>query len=126
MIRRAELSDKTTRLPVKASITIERGTAVGDDGSGFARELVAADPFFGFALEDATGGSSDGDTFINVQYEGAFALTVASSTAATAGALVYASAKNTFTMTSTSNSLIGRQVGLIDSDTYVNIKGVKD
>ena len=41
--------DQRGEIPVAASTTIYAGSAVGDNGSGYARQLVAADPFRGFA-----------------------------------------------------------------------------
>jgi hypothetical protein len=40
-------------LPVKASTKIYEGAFVGDDASGYARGLVASDPFLGVAVRQA-------------------------------------------------------------------------
>jgi len=40
---------KTNDFPVVAADIIYEGAAVGDNASGYARPLVAADPFWGFA-----------------------------------------------------------------------------
>lgn len=93
-------------LPVKASSTIYEGSAVGAS-AGYARALVAADQFLGFALAKAVGGTSDGDVRVNVRSAGRVQLTV---TAAVTdiGADVYASDDGTFTLTATSNSFVGK------------------
>ncbi|MCI0430769.1 MAG: cytoplasmic protein, partial [Rhodospirillales bacterium] len=59
--RTYELGD-VNELPVVAADIIFEGAAVGDNGSGVARPLVAGDPFRGFAIENAdnaTGAAGD-------------------------------------------------------------------
>ena len=94
-------------LPVKASAQIYKGAAVGLSG-GYARGLVAADKFVGFALANVLGLASDGLVRVPVQSIGLVTLTIASLAVTDNGALVYASADGTFTLTGTSNSHIGR------------------
>lgn len=96
--------------PVIASDIIYQGAAVGENGSGYARPLVAADPFLGFAIDSADNSAgSAGDVNVKVRTRGVVRLTVAGATAITANdrQAVYASDDNTFTLTATSNSLIG-------------------
>lgn len=96
--------------PVIAADVIYQGAAVGENGSGYARPLVAADPFLGFAVETADNSAgSAGDVNIKVRTRGVVRLTVAGATAITANdrQAVYASDDDTFTLTATSNSLIG-------------------
>lgn len=95
--------------PVIASDIIYEGAAVGENGSGYARPLVAADPFLGFATKnvDNSAGSA-GDKLVQVKTKGRIKLAI-SGLAITANDRppVYASDDNTFTLTSTSNSKIG-------------------
>lgn len=95
--------------PAIAADIIYEGAAVGENGSGYARPLVAADPFLGFALEqcDNSAGSA-GDKTVKVRTRGCITLPI-SALAITANdrPAVYASDDNTFTLTPTSNSLIG-------------------
>lgn len=97
--------------PVIADDIIYQGAAVGENGSGYARPLVAGDPFLGFALGpvDNTGGSA-GDLSVSVRLTGKIRLTVAGATAITANdrPVVYASDDNTFTLTASTNTPIGR------------------
>ncbi|MCC2673056.1 MAG: cytoplasmic protein [Ramlibacter sp.] len=97
--------------PVIAADIIYEGAAVGEDGSGYARPLVAADPFLGFAetYVDNSAGAA-GDKRVRVRRSGQVQLAVAGATAITAndGVAVYASDDDTFTLTSTSNTLIGK------------------
>jgi predicted RecA/RadA family phage recombinase len=94
--------------PVIANDIIFEGAAVGDNGSGYARPLVAGDQFLGFAEinVDNTGGSA-GDKGVRVKREGAAQLPVTSLAITDVGKDVYASDDNTFLLTATSNSYIG-------------------
>lgn len=95
--------------PVIASDIIYEGAAVGENASGYARPLAAADVFLGFAtgpVDNSTGAA--GDKRVEVLTRGRVQLPI-SGIAITANdrAAVYASDDDTFTLTSTSNSLIG-------------------
>lgn len=105
--RTTHVGDKVF-LPVKETTTIYRGAAVGDDGAGFSRGLVAADPFLGFAILQADNSAgAAGDITAEVQAKGYIELSVTGVVQASIGAPVYASDDGTFTLTATSNSLIG-------------------
>lgn len=96
--------------PVIASDIVYEGAAVGENAAGYARPLVAADPFLGFAESqvDNSAGAA-GDKNVRVKTRGRVRLTVAGATAITANdrPAVYASDDGTFTLTSTANSKIG-------------------
>ncbi|HQS18614.1 hypothetical protein [Reyranella sp.] len=99
----------TSEYPVIAADIIYRGAAVGENGSGYARPLVAADPFLGFAeakVDNAAGAAGDKSVF--VRQKGFIELPI-SGLAITANDRpgVYASDDDTFTLTSSSNTLIG-------------------
>lgn len=95
--------------PVIAADIIYEGAASGDNGSGYARPLVAGDPFLGFA--EAKADNSDGAAGdINCRFieKGKAVLPVVGASALTDRlAKVYASDDNTFTLTAGSNTLIG-------------------
>lgn len=95
--------------PVIATDIIYEGAAVGENGSGYARPLVAADPFLGFATMkvDNSAGAA-GDKLVHVKTHGRIKLDI-SGLAITANdrPAVYASDDNAFTLTSASNSKIG-------------------
>ncbi len=100
---------QTNELPVIASDIIYQGAAVGENGSGYARPLVAADPFLGFAeakVDNSAGAAGDKTVFLKTK--GKVRLSI-SGLAITANdrAAVYASDDDTFTLTATSNTLIG-------------------
>lgn len=95
--------------PVIATDIIYQGAAVGENASGYARPLVAADPFLGFADHkvDNSSGAAGAKT-VRVRTRGVVQLPI-SAIAITANdrPKVYASDDNTFTLTSTDNSFIG-------------------
>lgn len=107
--RQFQIDDKE-EYPVVAADIIYQGAAVGENGSGYARPLVAGDPFLGFnvAKADNSAGAA-GAIGVQVRTRGRIRLTVAGATAITANdrVPVYASDDDTFTLTATSNSLIG-------------------
>lgn len=107
-IRTYELGDRNA-MPVIASDIIYEGAAVGDNGSGYARPLVAGDPFCGFAVERADNSSgSAGDINVKVIERGYIKASVTGVTGVgDKNSLVYMSDDNTFTLTSTSNSHVG-------------------
>jgi hypothetical protein len=102
--------------PVIANDIIYEGAAVGDNGSGYARPLVAGDPFLGFAEinVDNTGGSA-GDKRVRVKREGALQVAVTSVAITDVGKPVYASDDATFLLTQSTNSLIGVVRGFVSS-----------
>ncbi len=111
--------------PVAASATIYQGSAVGIN-AGYARALVAGDKFVGFCDGGAyNSGGAAGAISVRVRKRGEIQLNVASlAITDNAGTAVYASDDNTFTKTSTSNSLIGYTsrfissgVGMVSFDT---------
>lgn len=97
-------------IPIAANTTVWRGAAVGDNASGLARGLVAADVFMGFAPsrgENNPGAASAAEA--RVIEEGVAILAVTGVTsAADRGEAVYATADDGFTLTSTNNTLIGK------------------
>ncbi len=97
-------------VPVIASEIIYEGSAVGDNASGYARPLVAADPFLGFAIDKTDNSSgSAGDKSARVKKRGNIVLSVTGVTGVSdINDTVYASDDNTFTLTSTSNTAIGK------------------
>lgn len=99
--------------PFEATSTAYQGSAIGDNGSGYAQALAAGDPFLGFCLfNDVTGGSAAGDVKVKIAEEGYLHnVTVTNGTAQSlAGDTVYMSDDDTFTVASTSNSAIGKLV----------------
>lgn len=107
--REYQIDDKES-YPVIAADIVYQGAAVGENGSGYARPLQAGDPFLGFAIDkvDNSAGSA-GDKRVATRTRGRIRLTVAGATAITANdrAPVYASDDNTFTLTASTNTVIG-------------------
>ena len=95
--------------PVIAADIIFQGAAVGENASGYSRPLAAGDVFQGFAVAKADNAAgAAGDIRVTVEQKGFITLPI-TSLAITSNdrAPVYASDDDTFTLTATSNSLIG-------------------
>lgn len=95
--------------PVIASDIIYQGAAVGENASGYARPLVAGDRFLGFAEAKADNSAgAAGAVTVTVKARGRVKLAI-SAIAITANdrPAVYASDDDTFTLTASTNSLIG-------------------
>ena len=114
---------------VIASDIIYEGAAVGNS-SGRARPLVAADSFLGFALRKADNSSgSAGDVSVRVAQQGVVELAITGVTGV--GDLhssVYASDDDTFTLTSTGNTSIGKVIRYISGttcDVFFQANGVR-
>ena len=100
----------TESYPVIAGDTIFEGAAVGENASGDSRPLQAGDVFQGFAVETVNNESgAAGDQSVDVKTKGRVELDVVGVSAKTVNdrPAVYASDDDTFTLTPTSNSLIG-------------------
>lgn len=95
--------------PVIASDIIYEGAAVGENASGYARPLVAADPFLGFAEAKADNSAGvAGAVNVRVKSKGYIKLPITDIPVTSNDRVaVYASDDDTFTLTSTSNTLIG-------------------
>jgi hypothetical protein len=95
-------------LPVIASDIIYEGAAVGDNASGYARPLVAGDPFRGFALRkvDNSAGAA-GDKRVEVRTKGFAQLSITSLAITDVGKDVFASDDDAFTLTQSTNTRIG-------------------
>lgn len=102
--------------PVVASDIIFKGAAVGDNGSGYARPLQAGDPFRGFAdyrCDNSTGLA--GAVSVRTRTRGKVKLPISSLAITDIGKDVYASDDNTFTLTTGSNTRIGRVIAWIST-----------
>lgn len=108
--------------PVAAGVTIYEGAAVGENGSGYARPLVAGDPFLGFASKRASNVAGvAGAERVQVKTNGLIKLLVAGVTVAeNRGAEVYASNDGTFTV-SVSGSKIGK-IHKVESNGYALVR----
>ncbi len=107
--------------PVIAADIVYEGAAVGDNASGYARPLVAGDPFLGFAesqVDNSLGAA--GDRRVRVRERGKVQIPVTGVTAITdIGADVFASDDDTFTLTQSTNTRIGYIVRWISSTTCI-------
>lgn len=96
-------------IPCVASDIVYEGSAVGDNASGYARPLVAGDPFRGHCVEQCDNSSgSAGDKNVKV-LTGTYLLevTLASVAITDVGKKVYMSDDATYTLTAASYSFVG-------------------
>lgn len=94
--------------PVAASTHIYEGQMLGDNGSGYARPLVAGDKFLGFALEEVDNSTgSAGDKLVRTKKEGAVAMPVASLAITDLGKSVYAADDSALYLVASSYSYVG-------------------
>jgi hypothetical protein len=106
--RAYELGD-VNEYGVIATDIIYEGAAVGENGLGYARPLVAGDKFLGFAEQNVDNSTGDAGAYrVRVKTYGKIKLDVGSVTLTDIGKPVFASDDNTFTLTQGSNSYIGR------------------
>jgi hypothetical protein len=92
-----------------AAVDIAEGTILGDNGSGYARELTAGDLFIGHAMLDCENSAgSAGDQKVQ-RLRGRYRLevTITGVSITDVGSVVYASARNTYTLSMGSNSRVG-------------------
>jgi hypothetical protein len=95
--------------PAIAADILFQGSAIGENGSGYSRPLVAGDAFQGFAVAKADNAAgAAGDVKVTVEQKGFVTLPISGlGITANDRPLVYASDDDTFTLTAGSNSLIG-------------------
>jgi len=107
--RTYELGDLNS-LPMVATDIIYEGAAVGiEAASGNARPLNAGDQFVGFCIQNADNATgSAGGVRVQVKTHGEVQLPVANVAATDIGKPVYASDDDTFVLTATGNSYIGK------------------
>lgn len=93
---------------VIAADIIYQGAAVGDNASGYARPLVAGDPFRGFAAEtvDNAAGAVAAKS-VRCKRAGLISLPISALAITDVGKDVYASDDDTFTLTQSTNTRIG-------------------
>jgi len=114
-----ELGD-VNELPVIAADIIYEGAAVGDNGAGYMRPLVAGDQFRGFAESKADNSAgSAGDKNVRLKTKGKVKLTISGVAITDVGKPVYASDDNTFTLTRGSSSLVGKVYRYVTTNTAI-------
>ncbi len=113
------LVDQETRTyAVAASTQIFKGAFVGLASTGYARPLVAGDPFVGIAYgaQDNSAGSN-GDKDVQVYTLGDFSLALSGAVVGDLGRPVFASADDTLTFDGDGNSYVGVVKGIMATAT---------
>lgn len=110
-----------SNLPVVATDIIYQGAAVGDNASGYFRPLVAGDVFQGFAFAQADNSAgAAGAIDVEVRTSGEVTLSVTGvSGVGDVGETVYATDDDTFTLTASGASAIGKILRWISGTTCV-------
>ena len=106
-----ETPNDTNSIPVKAGAKILEGALIGKTDTGYGRPLQAGDTAIGFAKDytDNTNGA-DGEKNCEVKAKGKVSLFISGITLSDVGNNVYATDDNTFTLTETNNSLVGKLI----------------
>jgi hypothetical protein len=95
-------------LQVAAAKHIYKGALVGIDSAGYARPLLAGDPFAGVAYEEIDNSAGAGGALsVRVYTLGDFGLALSGATVAHIGRPAFASADDTLTFTGAGNSYVG-------------------
>lgn len=106
-------------LPVLAGAKIFRGSAIGITNTGYARQLVAGDPFAGFSTSSADNSgnagvfqpaatNSSGTLTVSIKPFGVIQASISGLALTDVGAAIYMSDGATFTKTASGNSYVGR------------------
>lgn len=117
VLRTFETQEDSNALPIASKAKIFSGALVGRTEDGYGRTLQAGDTAAGFAIDavDNTDGE-DGDVMVSVKARGKVSLFISGLGVADVGKNVYASDDNTFTLTETGNSLVGKVVRFEKAD----------
>jgi hypothetical protein len=107
---------KANAIPAIAADQIFKGSAVGDNGAGYGRPLVAGDIFKGFAADQCDNllGAA-GAKNIDLRKKGVVQLSVSGAVITDVDQLVFASDDDTFVFTPTGNTVIGKVVRFVSS-----------
>ena len=93
----------------QAAAVVYEGAILGDNGSGYARCLVAGDPFVGHSMEyyDNSAGSAGDNKIKRMRGRYRLEVTLTGVAITDVGKAVYASADDTLTLTAGANSRVG-------------------
>ncbi len=112
-----EVNNDSNAVALAAGTKVFQGSLIGKTTTGYGRALEAGDTAMGFAKDnvDNTDGT-DGEKIVEVKSMGKVSLFISGLTIADIGKDVYASDDNTFTLTSTDNSKVGKIIRFEKSD----------
>jgi hypothetical protein len=106
--------------PASAAVIYD-GSPLGDNGSGYARGIVAGDPFIGHSMEfvDNSGGSAGDLNVTRICGRYRLEVTISGVAITDVGKDVYCSANDAYTLTSGSNSRVGVVVRYVTTNTAI-------
>lgn len=112
-----EVNNDSNAVALAAGTKVFQESLIGKTATGYGRALEAGDTAMGFAKDnvDNTDGT-DGEKIVEVKSMGKVSLFISGLTIADVGKDVYASDDNTFTLTSTNNSKVGKIIRFEKSD----------
>lgn len=112
-----EVNNDSNAVALAAGTKVFQGSLIGKTATGYGRALEAGDTAMGFAKDnvDNTDGT-DGEKIVEVKSMGKVSLFISGLTIADIDKDVYASDDNTFTLTSTDNSKVGKIIRFEKSD----------
>lgn len=112
--------DQELRLFQCANEHIYKGALLSFESGGYCAPLTAAEVFAGIAYEEIdNSGGSDGDLSVRAYTQGDFEFPLSGVTIANIGAACYASADDTLTLTSSSNTFVGYIVDVPAANTVI-------
>lgn len=115
----ADVEPMFNELPVQASAVCYAGGALSHDSNGDVGPLDGSETFIGFAEQQVTGTTAGAKT-VKVRQKGAIQIAVTGvDDPNDIGATVYATADNTFTLSSTGGAAIGKVIRHVSSTTCV-------
>ncbi|MFI3241212.1 MAG: hypothetical protein R3Y43_01435 [Alphaproteobacteria bacterium] len=112
-----ESPNDSNSVPLAGEVKIYQGALIGLNEDGYGQSLEAGDVAMGFAKDnlDNTDGA-DGERIADVKAQGKVSLFISGLAIDDVGSKVYASDDNTFTLTATDNSLVGKIVRFEKAD----------
>ena len=112
--------DQQLRSFKAANECIYKGALLSFETGGYVAPLTAAETFAGIAYEKCDNSAgSDGDKSCRAYTRGDFELALSGAAITNIGSAVYASADDTLTFTSTSNTFVGYMVDLVSSGVII-------
>ncbi len=112
-----EMPDDSNAVALAAGERIYQGALLGIKAGGYAGALHGGDKAMGFAKDNIDNSDgSDGDKIAEIKAKGKVSLFISGLTIADVGNKVYASDDNTFTLTATGASFLGKVVRFEKAD----------
>jgi hypothetical protein len=114
------LDQEIREFPVVANAVIYRGALLSIRSTGYVGPLAAGEQFAGIAYEEKNAtGAANGAKKVRAYVRGSFQHALSGAAVTDLGDALYASADDTVTKTSGSNTFVGKIIGFVDSATVL-------